>query len=482
MKPSYMSMYFPAEGLILAVAKVLTGHPWYGILCMTALMSAAICWMLQGWLPPTWALLGGMLAVLRIGLFSYWINTYMGAGSIAALGGALVLGSLPRFLKKPQLRYSLLLALGIVLLGTTRPYEGLLLCLPVGAVLGYRLCSGRNQLRSAALVHLTAAPLAIVLVAGAWMGYYNYRVFGNPFTLPYTANRATYAMARYFVWQSPRPEPVYRHDVMRQFYNDIELKPYESIREHLFYQTVLKAIGETSFFAGIALLPPLLMFRRVLVDRRTRFLVVCAAVMMVGMVVQIFLIPHYLAPFTAMFYALGLQAMRHLRLATINGHPVGIGLVRLIVSLCVVLAGIRLFAVPLHLSAPEWPVSAWNIEWYGPIAFGQERADVEEKLERFPGQQLVIVRYCSDHNPLNEWVYNAPDIDDSRVIWAREMDTANNLELIRYYHGRHIWLVQPDTHPTEVSPYPVSDERGIASRGASGADSSIRQYISGKNH
>ena len=61
MKPTYISMYFPAQGLILAAGKILTGHPWFGLLCATALMCAAICWMLQAWLPPTWALLGGII-------------------------------------------------------------------------------------------------------------------------------------------------------------------------------------------------------------------------------------------------------------------------------------------------------------------------------------------------------------------------------------------------------------------------------------
>jgi hypothetical protein len=117
MKPTYMSMYFPAQGLVMAAGKVLFGSPWIGILCTSALMCAAICWMLQAWLPPGWALLGGFLAMLRLGLFSYWINTYTGAGLIAGLGGALVLGALPRLMKTARFRYGLLPTNG----STTRP-------------------------------------------------------------------------------------------------------------------------------------------------------------------------------------------------------------------------------------------------------------------------------------------------------------------------------------------------------------------------
>jgi hypothetical protein len=457
MKPTYMSMYFPAQGLILAAGKVLTGHPWFGILLVTAMMCAAFCWMLQAWLPPAWALLGGLLAVLRLGLFSYWINTHSGAGSITALGGALVLGALPRFIKTAQLRYGLLMAAGVVFLGVSRLYEGMLLCLPVVCYLAWWMFRGKNRPTPAILLRRTALPLALIVAGGAWLGYYNYRVFGNPTTLPYTVNRAQYAMAPYFVWQAGRPEPLYRHKLMRTFYRQDELDSFAKIHRLSGFvpETLLKAARGILFYTGIALLVPLIMIRRVLLDRRLRFLILCVLVLVAGQLVEIFLIPHYLAPFACAFYAIGLQAMRHLRFWKPGDQPVGLTLTRLIVTICVVLAGMRLYAEPLHLALPVWP-AVWASEWYGPNSrSGTARAQVEAGLEQLPGKQLAIVKYSPDHSPLVEWVYNTADIGNSKVVWAWDMDETENRRLMNYYKDRTVWLVQPDSNPAQVSLYPT---------------------------
>jgi hypothetical protein len=449
MKPTYTSMYFPAQGLILASGKVLFGHPWFGLLCVNALMCCALCWMLQGWLPPGWALLGGALAVLRLGLFSYWVNSYSGAGSVAALGGALVLGALPRWNRSPRLLYSMLMAIGLIVLATSRPYEGLILSLPVVAVFLWRTFHADVDSKTNLAV-LIALPLLLILLAGTWMGYYDYRAFGSPLTLPYSVNRTTYAMAPYFIWQKERPEPAYRFKEIHDFYftteNSREIRSPSGLVRFL-----IRPLSVTYFFGAFALLAPLIMAARVVRDGRTRFLLLCLGLMTIGVGVEVFLLPHYLAPFTAGFYALGLQAMRHLRVWRPLNQPIGLAMTRLIIIVCFAIAGLRAYAEVLPLQLPEWSSS-----WSGPGPLGRKRAEVELHLEQLPGPQLAIVRYGTPHSPYDEWVYNAPDIDHSKVIWAREMSPAENQELIRYYKDRKVWLVEPDLHPVEIAPYPVS--------------------------
>src|SRR4029077_7785143 len=151
--PTYSSMYPPAQGFVLAFGQVL-GHPWLGVLLSDAAMCTAILWMLQAWMPARWAFLGAALVALKFGFSSYWMNSYWG-GAVAAAGGTLMLGALPRILRfatTPSInpastsaitKNALLLGLGIAILANSRPFEGLLLFLAAAGYLLYTVVQAR---------------------------------------------------------------------------------------------------------------------------------------------------------------------------------------------------------------------------------------------------------------------------------------------------------------------------------------------------
>jgi hypothetical protein len=255
---------------------------------------------------------------------------------------------------------------------------------------------------------------------------------------------------------------------MRRFYHEDELDFFKKIHSPALFIPIslIKVLGGFFFFAGTALLIPLIMVRRVFLDRRVRFLVICALVLAAGLAIEIFLIAHYLAPLTAAFYAIGLQCMRHLRVWRPQGKPTGLALVRFSILTVGLMAGLRLFATPLNLLAPEAPSSNWNLSWFGPAAsFGSERAGFESELEQRPGKHLVVVRYSPNHEPpFDDWVYNAADIDSSKVVWAREMSSADNQELFNYYRDRDVWLAEPDAMPARLTPYPGTGQVAAAAQ------------------
>jgi hypothetical protein len=322
-KPTYMSMYFPVQGLILAAGKTLTGNPWYGVCGSVALMCSALCWMLQGWVRPGWALFGAMIGVLRLGLFSYWMNGYYG-GAGAAIGGLLVLGALPRVMRAARVSDAMLMAVGVAILANTRPWEGFLLCVPVAIALIWWLATQPHPPASI-LLRRVAGPAVLLAMAALLMGYYNDRVFGNRFTLPYQVNRATYASAPVFLWETPAPEPQYRHRVMREFYSKWELGDFLYAKTPAgFVSRTFQKLGiALFFFFGPALFVPLLFMPRALGDTRVRFLVMACGISAIGLGLNAWLFPHYLAPLTGAVYVLLMLSMRYLRVASAMGFGDG---------------------------------------------------------------------------------------------------------------------------------------------------------------
>jgi hypothetical protein len=453
-KPTYASMYFPGHALFLALGQVVFGHPFWGVWLSVGLMCAAICWALQAWLPPRWALLGGLLAVIRLGTFSYWANGYWG-GAVPALGGALVLGSLPRIKREQGIRNALLFGIGVALLVTSRPYESLFFLVPIAVALLWMLRAKIVPPRSSFIFTRVIFPAAlVVLVSMAALAYYFWRVTGSPWTTPYKLNMATYGLV-YFPWDKIAPI-YYRITALQNFYRGgAVLGMYHFARQHPIELLLAKASTIWLFYFGPVLTLPLI--ARIAtrdnsfpVSRESKFLVVTCATTFLGLALIVHVgHPHYLAPLTAAFYVLVLMSMRCLRAWEWQDRTIGRFLVRAVPVICVLMFLVRTAAPFAHASIRYSGIRTWCSEDRQNL----ERARIMKQLQKLPGDHLVIVRYAADHDfILNEWVFNNADIDGSKVIWARDMG-AQNAELLQYFSRRKAWLIEPDCNPPRLSPY-----------------------------
>lgn len=457
--PTYASMYYPGFAIFLALGKVLLGHPFWGVWLSSGLMCAVICWALQGWMSAEWALVGALLAVIRLGTFSYWVDSYWG-GTVAALGGALVVGAFPRIKRDQRVRDAVVMALGMAILASTRPYEGLFLCIPVIIALLWR--AYRENLWKRFFLHAafpTAAIMAVVFVA---LGYYFWRVTGDPFLVPYKVNIQTYGLV-YFPWDKIKPVAEFHHEALRSYYRGAGVVGcYYFALQHPIKLQLLKALVIWLFYFGPVLTLPIAVRPFTRQSRacqstptELRFLLFLIACVYLSIMLTIYIgQPHYASPMTVLLYAVVVLLMRDLYRSQPRGQFSPRLIARSVPVICVVLFLARAAAPALQMT----PKPSWIRIWCSQDWQNLERARILRQLRGMPGKHLVIVRYQPNHDfILDEWVFNNADINGSKVVWARDMGEVKNRELLQYFSKRHAWLVQPDFKPVAITAYPGSD-------------------------
>ena len=449
--PTYISKYPPGQGGMLAIGQAL-GHPWIGVLISVSLMCVAVFWMLGGWLPQRWAFLGTLLAALRLGIFSYWVNSYWG-GAVPAIGGALVMGAIPRLIRSYRVRDASLFAAGLSLLANSRPLEGAVLSISAVALL--TLVLGRKNPSGVKNFARCVVSLPVIVIACftiLFMGYYNWRATNNSLLFPYTVNDRMYTNTPHFIWQhaaapmhsaNPQIESLFAWE--RQYWSNNRL---DSLG-HLMAHVALVAFKFAYFFLWPQFLIPFTLAVFLLRDTKIRFFFLQFLICFSGMVAVVWSQPHYAAPLTGCIFLIITQVFRHLRQWKYYGRPVGLGLSRAFVvfSVTMTLVYVGEAASNPFLASYVAPAGVWA----NPGNRGRE--GISSRLGALPGNHLVIVRYSTGTIETGEWVYNQADIDRAKVIWAREIPAVDLAPLLNYFKGRRVWLLEPRFSPPRLTEY-----------------------------
>jgi len=448
-QPSYSSLFPLGQGIVLAIGRTLFGHPWAGVALSIAAFCSLTYWMLRAWTTPGWSLVGGMLAVMEFGPLNQWMNSYWG-GAVSATAGCLVFGSLPRLRQYGHRRDAALLGLGLGMHLLARPYESIFLVL--SAILFFLpVALNRIELRR---MRQTAPALVLALLpAVALTLLQNRAVTGSWTTSPYGLSQYQYGVPAAFTTQ---PNPAPHRELTREQELDYEVQS-QAHGEHTdavtsYFERLGSRIRFYRFFflAALYFVLPAYLFGL----REFRFVWVLLSVLLFSLGANFYpyFYPHYIAAVACLFVLIGVIALEHLSQWNIPRWLAGAEAARAIVFLCF---AHFIFWYGVHLAAPD-DVQAAMIRYETWDAINQDdpegRVAVNREIARFRGKHLVFVRYWPPHT-FKEWVYNPADIDGSRIVWARDLGSAENEKLLRYYPDRTVWLLEPDFRPPRLTPY-----------------------------
>ncbi|MGQ0641182.1 MAG: hypothetical protein ACT4P6_10500 [Gemmatimonadaceae bacterium] len=436
--PSYASKYPPAQGVMLAVGQVLTGQPIVGVWLSTAIFCAALAWMLLGWFPARWAVWGTVLTIAMLvgggSQHGYWMSTYWG-GMVAATGAALVYGAIRRITWAPTTSGAVLFALGLAILVLSRPFEGALAALPALAVAAAWLARNANTTLAWRLRHVVA-PFAVVLaVLGSFSLMYNYRVTGNAFRLPYAEYERQYSNIPVLLFSGRKPpETRYANDEMRRFYDrqhEARAEKRQSLRAIV--RTELERSAEIKRLLAPGL--TLILLVAAATSRLGRSLVLPATgavLVLAGALAVTWFFPHYIAPVIAP-WAILLTAGAE-RISTLEPPPGRTGVLITLLILGVTAAS-ALFSLVYLRQERSTRRASWVFQ----------RDSLARALQSKGTKHLVLVSYGRKHSTHEEWVHNAADLNETKVLWARSLAPEKDARLMQHFRDRTPWKVHVDS-------------------------------------
>jgi hypothetical protein len=452
-KPTYHSMYPPAPGLFMAGSQILTGNPWPGMLFAFAAASAAMCWMLQGWMPSRYAPWGAIAFVLLSSRL-HITEDYLGEG-IVMLGGALIVGAIPRIVKRRSSSASLWLGVGIALLATSRPFEGALLT--SGICLGGVYWAKQAGWKWGSIFKTAVLPVALILLPTfAFMGYQNWRTTGNVGMAPYKLNLIQQHITRPFIWQKPVDPPKLDHVAMVSFYNQWESHWWKISREFprgTFLFIADKLCTEYAVvvwpFTFVLAMSSFQLFK----SKTRRFLPLTFFVFLFGLSLETYQLQYrYIEPACGLGILIAVYGMRYLRVWR-RSNRTGLKISRAaLVGIPLVLIMVNVFMYGPHKQAR-------SERWYS------ARAQITRAMESLSGKQLILVRYSPSHFPQEEWVYNRADIDNAKVVWARDDADRAEVELPRYFSDRTVWILDPDSASPVITSLPELNATAVSEIG-----------------
>ncbi len=444
LEPNYASKYPAGQGMVLALGQLVAGQPIFGVWLSMAAAAMCVYWMLAAWLERPWALVGALAIALHPRIVQGWGDTYWG-GAVALAGGALLYGAFARLRERPRPVAITGLAIGLGLLAISRPFEGLVASIPVLGVLAIDLYRWLRLQPSYPTPDLLKGGALLFVLLGAFAVFtalHNKAVTGSALRFPYVEYSEQYEIAPPFVLQSARPEPTYDNPDLRKFFKRVSNDHAQRRTASGFFAGVYAKLNSAfDFFLGwgfaVVGLGALLALRK----REVRFAFACAAGFVVASSAVTFDFHHYLAPFVPIGVYLWVSGLRAIWHANGASAPIRIG------AVLVVLASFAQQADAANRAAAYRA----SFEIYN-------RDNVVQWFEKRGGEHLVIVRYGAKHNPHIEWVQNEADLENARVVWARELSPDRAKSLVAEFPERTAWLYRPDIDPMALQKYPAESD------------------------